>query len=325
MPTLNINGNIRTNTAAGWGADATVYTAKTILVTTDATYGATDQRKFKIADGVQTWTNLDYFPVSGYDDATSSIQTQLNGKQATLTNPVTGTGTTNEITYFTAASTVASLPVATYPSLTELSYVKGATSSIQNQLDAKTEGDISYYRKTGTTTVERWYTSASTVHAATTVALTKDVLRATPFIVSETMTLDRIAMEITSAGTAASLVRIGIYSSTNCLPTALVLDAGTIAGDSATFQSITINQQLTPGLYFLTWVTNSAANITFRAITVNTGIPTVLGVTNNLGANNPANLVSSTFIYSTLPDPFDNTGITVNGLNVATVSVRRSA
>jgi len=80
MPTLNINGNIRTNTAAGWGADATVYTAKTILVTTDATYGATDQRKFKIADGTQTWTQLDYFPVSGYDDATSSIQTQLNTK-----------------------------------------------------------------------------------------------------------------------------------------------------------------------------------------------------------------------------------------------------
>lgn len=80
MPTLNINGNIRTNTTAGWTADATVYTAKTILVTTDATYGATDQRKFKIADGVQTWANLNYFPISGYDDATSSIQTQLDDK-----------------------------------------------------------------------------------------------------------------------------------------------------------------------------------------------------------------------------------------------------
>lgn len=81
MPTLSINGNIRTNTAAGWAVDATVYSAKTILVTTDATYGATDQRKFKIADGTQTWSNLDYFPVSGYDDATSSVQTQLNNKQ----------------------------------------------------------------------------------------------------------------------------------------------------------------------------------------------------------------------------------------------------
>jgi hypothetical protein len=43
-------------------------------------------------------------------------------------------GTINEITYFNTATSVASLPVATYPSLTELSYVKGVTSAIQTQL-----------------------------------------------------------------------------------------------------------------------------------------------------------------------------------------------
>lgn len=69
---------------------------------------------------------------------TSAIQTQLNGKQASLTNPVTGTGTNNEIAYFnTTGSTIGSLTTGTYPSLTELSYVKGVTSSIQTQLNAK--------------------------------------------------------------------------------------------------------------------------------------------------------------------------------------------
>jgi len=69
---------------------------------------------------------------------TSGIQSQINGKQATLTNPVTGTGTNNEIAYFnTTGSTIASLPTATYPSLTELSYVKGVTSSIQTQIAGK--------------------------------------------------------------------------------------------------------------------------------------------------------------------------------------------
>ena len=58
MPTLNINGNIRTNTAAGWAADTTVYSAKTILVTTDVVYTGTDQRKWKLADGTQTWSNF---------------------------------------------------------------------------------------------------------------------------------------------------------------------------------------------------------------------------------------------------------------------------
>lgn len=49
---------------------------------------------------------------------------------------ITGSGTANEIAYFTGATAIASLPVATYPSLTELSYVKGVTSSIQTQINA---------------------------------------------------------------------------------------------------------------------------------------------------------------------------------------------
>jgi len=50
---------------------------------------------------------------------------------------VTGSGTTNEIAYFTGSQVIASLPTATYPSLTELSYLKGATSSIQTQITGK--------------------------------------------------------------------------------------------------------------------------------------------------------------------------------------------
>jgi nitrogen fixation protein len=61
----------------------------------------------------------------------------FNGKQNALTNPVTGTGTTNELAYFSGTSAISSLTTATYPSLTELSYVKGVTSAIQTQLNAK--------------------------------------------------------------------------------------------------------------------------------------------------------------------------------------------
>lgn len=51
--------------------------------------------------------------------------------------PVGGTGTANEIAYFTAGTTLGSLTTATYPSLTELSYVKGVTSGIQTQINGK--------------------------------------------------------------------------------------------------------------------------------------------------------------------------------------------
>lgn len=50
---------------------------------------------------------------------------------------VTGTGVANEIAYFTAPTVLASLTTVTYPSLTELSYVKGVTSAIQTQINSK--------------------------------------------------------------------------------------------------------------------------------------------------------------------------------------------
>lgn len=48
-----------------------------------------------------------------------------------------GTGTANEIAYWSGTNVVGALAVATYPSLTELSYVKGVTSAIQTQLGTK--------------------------------------------------------------------------------------------------------------------------------------------------------------------------------------------
>lgn len=46
-------------------------------------------------------------------------------------------GTTNQIAYFSSSNVLDALTTATYPSLTELSYIKGATSAIQTQLDLK--------------------------------------------------------------------------------------------------------------------------------------------------------------------------------------------
>jgi hypothetical protein len=63
MATLNINGNLLVKTAANWAADETVYSEKKMLITSDAFYGSTDQPKFKLGNGVDTWSNLDYMPI----------------------------------------------------------------------------------------------------------------------------------------------------------------------------------------------------------------------------------------------------------------------
>lgn len=73
-----------------------------------------------------------------YDNSTYLTTASASSTyQTIITNPVTGTGTTNTIAYWTSASAIGALALATYPSLTELSYVKGVTSSIQTQLNAK--------------------------------------------------------------------------------------------------------------------------------------------------------------------------------------------
>jgi len=59
----------------------------------------------------------------------------------TVTTPdiVVSGATASTIAHFDGTKNIESLPLATYPSLTELSYVKGVTSAIQTQLDNATE------------------------------------------------------------------------------------------------------------------------------------------------------------------------------------------
>lgn len=51
-----------------------------------------------------------------------------------------GIGTTNTITFWPTTTTIGSLSTTTYPSLTELSYVKGVTSDIQTQINGLSIG-----------------------------------------------------------------------------------------------------------------------------------------------------------------------------------------
>lgn len=97
--------------------------------------------------------------VDGY--LTSSDWSTFNGKQAALSGTgfvkstagvisydtstyltSIGSGTSNTLTYWSSSSAIGSLSTATYPSLTELSYVKGVTSDIQTQINSKGTGTV---------------------------------------------------------------------------------------------------------------------------------------------------------------------------------------
>lgn len=69
-----------------------------------------------------------------------------SGSPLIFTNPgyITnvGIGTINTLSYWNNTNTIGSLNTSTYPSLTELSYVKGVTSSIQTQINSKGSGTV---------------------------------------------------------------------------------------------------------------------------------------------------------------------------------------
>lgn len=164
--------------------------------------------------------------------------------------------------------------------------------------------DLFNYRKRGTTTYSALYTQATNSTALTaTGGLTKDLQWGVPFIVTNDCVMDRLGIEITIAGTAGSLSRLGIYNDNgNNSPSTLLLDAGTVANDSATLQLITINQALPAGLYWLSFVMNSNASPTFRTVPV-AGTNNTLGLPTTAGANHNT-IIAPAFTFAALPSTF---------------------
>jgi len=224
---------------------ATITGAATTITSSDltASRAVISNASGKVVVSATTDTELGY--VSG---VTSGIQSQLNGKQATLTNPVTGTGTNNQIAYFNSTgSTIASLSTATYPSLTELSYVKGTTSAIQTQIDGKAtiatinNNNILGYQALGST-IKGATLDLSLNRVVTGVSLPIAVsgrLFLIPVYIPVATTLTGIKFMSSTAGvyTAANYNGFGLYSFDTATGTGTLLastpDDGTIFKQNA--------------------------------------------------------------------------------------------
>lgn len=65
MSTLTAKIQLRRDTAANWATNNPILAAGEVAFTSDLFYTSTDQQRFKIGDGVQTWSQLDYVPEGG--------------------------------------------------------------------------------------------------------------------------------------------------------------------------------------------------------------------------------------------------------------------
>jgi len=103
----------------------------------------------------------------------------------------------------------------------------------------------------------------STLEFNSAIAITADLLYATPFPIVRPMTADRIMLVINVAGAAGKKGRLGIYSNlvNTVYPDALLLDAGEIAVDVTDASAITISKALLRGRNWLVFISDGTPTI----------------------------------------------------------------
>lgn len=167
-----------------------------------------------------------------------------------------GTGVANEITYWSGTNTLGSLATATYPSLTELSYVKGVTSAIQTQLGNKAPLASPTFTGTVTTPAIKITTGAGANKVLTSDA-DGDATWETPVSADSTTTFTnkRITPRVTTITSSATPT----INTDNC-------DAVTITALAEAITSFTTNLSGTP-TNFQKLIIRIKDNGTARAIT----------------------------------------------------------
>jgi hypothetical protein len=170
--------------------------------------------------------------------------------------------------------------------------------------------------KVGTDNYDAWYSSPSTGANLTTGAIAANTLYAMPLILPIALRIDRIAINVTTAGTGSA--RLGIYKDKLGYPKKLKYDAGEVDISTTGAKKITGNQKLDPGFYWMVVVSNGTPTI--RCFTKD-GLQNLLGWSSTL-PNNPNYGLSVAFTYAALPDQFPASPSFINAVPIPTIWVR---
>jgi hypothetical protein len=114
-------------------------------------------------------------------------------------------------------------------------------------------------------------------------AITQSTEYAAMFPVANTVTVDRIGLEVTTQA-ALNVVRLGIRQDNNLYPGTLLLDAGTIDASGTGFLEIIISQLLAPGIYWVTATLQGGTGAQIRFRSVNPYLGHSVNTTQNGGA-----------------------------------------
>jgi hypothetical protein len=287
--------------------------------------------------------------VTSYDAATGALVVNIKthtgsgtytswvlNLDGTPVDAITGSGTSNEIAYFTAARIIASLPVATYPSLTELSYVKGVTSAIQTQINGKqatiTPAALTKVDDTNVTLTLGGTPATALLQAASITAGWSGTLADARIASAATWNAKQDAITLTTTGTSGAATLTGAtlnipqYSGGGSALKSTTDTAGYtgIANTAVFTQLIAANTYAINDILRVTYRTrktggngNQTLRIYVNATADLTGTPILIGGYQNAGAN--GFLVNQMVRHLAIKSSTNNTEVYLaNGVGVST-------
>jgi len=161
------------------------------------------------------------------------------------------------------------------------------------------------------------YISGSSSGVPGTLLAPEGVLHYVPIVPGRNITINQLAVNVEVAGSAGSVVRLGIYDNITAtdLPDGIILDAGIVATDTPGLKTITIAKSLSGGdRYWLAAVQQGGATLaaTYTSFTLATGtVPAVnpnasfngllqLGVNGALPISSPVTPIGSQIMIRVL-------------------------
>lgn len=152
-----------------------------------------------------------------------------------------------------------------------------------------------------------------------TLTMTANRSYATGVYVPYGASIDRVAVEVTTAGGAGSVIRFGLYADSNGAPGALISDDGTVDSATTGFKEDTVAYtSLTAGLY---WIVTSAQVGTAPTVrTVSAPLETVAPYRSTTLSNTPDSwCVYGSNITGAMPSSY---GAITNHLNGPLIALR---
>lgn len=183
-----------------------------------------------------------------------------------------------------------------------------------------TSGTYANLKPFGATPLNRYLTSPST-GGLSVGGWATGLLIATPFFVPTSMTFDQFAINVDTAGASTQQI-VGIYTDVGGYPTTLVLSSGNIATTTIGVKTVTINQTLAAGVYWLVRSGDPAA-ATPNLIVATAPALSFLGHADTLTGGNAFSWEAD-FTYAALPTTFPTTN-RLTGTRGSGVFLRRSA